>query len=149
MKLFHSILIIGLIIYSGCNNKHKNLDQDGFVYKLIDSSKITSIHQEPYRFLYRGNFTNNFNKYSPDPIFNYTWNNPDTDDSLQIYFLRPVKVMTNEKKSFENIESLLTDDGKAIVHGKGSLMFDFGIENAAWLEFESPDFNGEVTMSIS
>ena len=27
--------------------------------------------------------------------------------------------------------------------------FDFGVESAAWLEFESPDFSGAVEMSIS
>ena len=35
------------------------------------------------------------------------------------------------------------------VKGPGSIRFDFGVESAAWLEFDSPDLSGEVEMSIS
>ncbi|GAA4336284.1 hypothetical protein GCM10023149_44870 [Mucilaginibacter gynuensis] len=40
-------------------------------------------------------------------------------------------------------------DKTIVVNGEGSIRFDFGQENAAWLEFDSPDLSGKVEMSIS
>jgi alpha-L-rhamnosidase len=74
----------------------------------------------------------------------YRWNQPQPSDSLQTYLLEPVATFTETSASFS------TPPGKIItVEGAGSIRFDFGVESAAWLEFDSPDFSGAVEMSIS
>ena len=87
------------------------------------------------------------NPLSPDPIINYTWANPKATDGLESYQLKPVSCAPSTSQSFN------TDDFKKnsviVVNGKGDLRFDFGQTNAGWLEFDSPDLNEKVEMSIS
>ena len=52
-------------------------------------------------------------------------------------------------RSFEHLSAATTGQGSVLVQGTGSLRFDFGVESAAWLEFDSPDLSGAVEMSIS
>jgi alpha-L-rhamnosidase len=68
---------------------------------------------------------------------------------LEIYTLKPVKVTADNPSSFSNPNSLTSDSPSVTVTGTGSIMFDFGVESAAWLEFDSPDITDSVKMSIS
>lgn len=87
---------------------------------------------------------------SPDPLVAWRWDYTDADDDLQIYTLRPVTVSASPEGSFSRLHSLLHGrSGRVRVSAPGDIMFDFGQVNAAWLEFDSDDFNGVVEMSIS
>lgn len=101
----------------------------------------------PYKIVSGGKMGNHGISSSPDPMVNYYWENEDAD--LQVYHLRPTSISVNNEHAFENAKSLLHSSGKITVNGVGELCFDFGTESAAWLEFDSPDFNGDVEMSIS
>ncbi|HKG08879.1 MAG TPA: hypothetical protein VKB19_20580, partial [Pedobacter sp.] len=87
------------------------------------------------------------NPLSPDPIFNYTWSNPKATDDLESYQLKPVSWTTSNPKSFQTADF---NNGKPIVvNGEGYIRFDFGQNNAGWVEFDSPDLNGQVEVTIS
>ncbi|MGY3055289.1 alpha-L-rhamnosidase [Pedobacter sp. UYEF25] len=87
------------------------------------------------------------NPHSPDPVFNYKWADPKATDGLECYTLAPVSWTPSNSQSF-NFDDFKKN--KVItVTGKGDLRFDFGQTNAGWLEFDSPDFSGEIEMSIS
>jgi hypothetical protein len=109
----------------------------------------TSLINEPYSALHGGNFTKTVLPESPDPLAGYRWSNPQAADGLQTYLLGPVAVSANKPESFSNLDSLTNGPCQVLVNGTGSLRFDFGVESAAWLEFDSPDFSGSVEMSIS
>jgi len=87
------------------------------------------------------------NPFSPDPIINYTWANPKATDGLESYQLQPVNYTVSDSRSFN------TDDFKKnkviVVNGEGYIRFDFGQNNAGWVEFDSPDLTGKVEMTIS
>lgn len=104
---------------------------------------------EPYAVLNGGRFTGPQVPASRDPLFRYRWSAPKAADDLQVYQLRPVKVMTDSPGSFSGLPSATSPDCDVLVSGPGSIRFDFGVESPAWLEFDSPDFSGAVTMSIS
>ncbi|MEO8855318.1 MAG: hypothetical protein ABI359_16155, partial [Ginsengibacter sp.] len=99
--------------------------------------------KEPYRPLHGGSYSGVFVKESPDPLIAYQWNNPKASDSLQVYVLQPKKVNGIPNSSFKQ------DHKQILVLGKGSLMFDFGVESAGWLEFDSDDLVDSIEMSIS
>ena len=101
----------------------------------------------PYPVVSGGAFTGTPVPASPDPLVSYVWEE-ETDD-LQVYQLKPTDVYTETPGSFEGSASALTDASSIVVNGTGSLQFDFGVESAAWIEFDSPDLSGEVQMSVS
>jgi len=101
----------------------------------------------PYPVVSGGAFTGKPVSASPDPLVSYVWTRE--SEELQVYHLKPVKVSTETTPSFANVESALTDDCFIKVNGEGSIRFDFGVESAAWIEFDSPDLSGEVQMSVS
>jgi len=105
--------------------------------------------KEPYPYISSGSFSNRPLTESPDPIASYRWTKPKATDGLEIYTLKPVKVTTENASSFRNLNTLTGDSPNATVNGTGSVMLDFGYENAAWLEFDSPDLVDTVEMSIS
>jgi alpha-L-rhamnosidase len=90
---------------------------------------------------------NTINPLSPDPIFNYAWSNPKATDGLESYTLQPLNCTPSNSQSFNTSD--FKKNGTLVVNGQGDLRFDFGQTNAAWLEFDSPDLNGQVEMSIS
>jgi hypothetical protein len=104
---------------------------------------------EPYPLLNGVGFTGPAVAESPDPLVAYRWYQPAAADGLQIYVLRPVSVSVAPAASFENLAAATLGKGAVLVKGTGSLRFDFGVESAAWLEFDSPDLSGSVEMSIS
>jgi len=105
--------------------------------------------KEPYPYVCSGSFLGRAMPESPDPIVSYHWNDPKATDGLEIYTLKPVKVTTENAFSFHNLKTLTGDSPNVTVSGTGSIMLDFGCENAAWLEFDSPDLVDTVEMSIS
>jgi hypothetical protein len=104
---------------------------------------------QPYSYLKNGSFTCRAIPESPDPLVAYRWSNPRASDSLQIYLLKPKTVTTDKPGSFENLQSLTGGKPDVTVKSAGSIRLDFGLENGAWVEFDSPDCPGGVEMSIS
>lgn len=104
---------------------------------------------EPYPYISTGTFSGTKVAQSPDPLVSYRWPNPKADNGLESYVLKPVSVSTDEPTSFDNLESLAGNSPNVTVKGTGSIRLDFGMENAAWLEFDSPDLVDSVEMSIS
>jgi len=108
-----------------------------------------SVAKQPYPVLNGGTFDGPAVKESPDPLVRYRWKETKADDGLQVYALRPVAVVADTKASFKNFESATGGKTDIAVMGTGSIRFDFGVESAAWLEFDSPDLSGSVELSIS
>jgi len=104
---------------------------------------------EPYPALHDGEFSKLVLPESPDPLANYRWRNPQAADGLQTYLLGPVAVTADQPAAFSNLASATNGSCQVMVQGTGSLRFDFGVESAAWVEFDSPDFSGAVELSIS
>lgn len=105
--------------------------------------------KELYPCLHDGEFNGPAMPESPDPLVGYRWRELSAEDGLQSYVLRPVAVSAAPARSFDNLPAATTGQGAVVVKGAGSLRFDFGVESAAWLEFDSPDLSGSVEMSIS
>jgi hypothetical protein len=99
--------------------------------------------KEPYAALHGGDYTTANVKASPDPLIAYRWRAPTAADSLQVYTIRAKKIQALPAGSFAWADDRIT------VSGKGDLVFDFGQENAGWLEFDSDDLSGSVEASIS
>jgi hypothetical protein len=104
---------------------------------------------EPYPYVRLGSFSGPAVPLSPDPLVAYRWANPQASDGLEVYLRKPQSVTADANSSFVNLQSLLSTNPNVTVNGPGSIQIDFGAENAAWLEFDSPDLTGAVTMSIS
>ena len=103
----------------------------------------------PYQPLHGGGFTGPAVPLSPDPLVRYRWPDQSTTNDLQYYLLRPVKVFTDEPGAFDGLKSANRHHCDITVRGTGSLRFDFGVESAAWLEFDSPDMPNGVEMGVS
>jgi hypothetical protein len=104
---------------------------------------------EPYPKLAGGSFSGPAVPESPDPLVAYRWPAPKASDGLQIYTLKPVALQSDAPKAFSHLDSLTGEHPNVTVNGTGSIRMDFGRENAGWLEFDSPDLDGQVEMSIS
>ena len=78
----------------------------------------------------------------------YCWPDTSTTNDLQYYLLRPVKVFTDEPGAFAGLKSAYKNHGNITVRGTGSIRFDFGVESAAWMEFDSPDLNLDVPSGV-
>ncbi len=102
---------------------------------------------QPYGYVQDGTFSGPEVPDSPDPLVAFRWNVIKND--LEIYLRKPVSVSTDHPDSFSNLSSLTGNTPNVTVNGTGSIKMDFGIENAAWLEFDSDDLTGTVDMSIS
>ena len=122
-----------------------------FAFLSLNAQLITdkSPIRQPYRYLSNGSFSGKSVLESPDPLISYQWANPKATDSLEIYFIKPKAVTTDTPGSFEMLESLTSNKPGVTVKGSGSIRIDFGLENAAWVEFDSPDCEGGVEMSVS
>ena len=104
---------------------------------------------EPHPMLQGGEFSGPEVPESPDPLVQYRWKEPRASDGLQVYVLRPTALQPAPTESFEGMATEASIPCTILVRGPGSLRFDFGVESAAWLEFDSPDLAGAVEMSIS
>ena len=104
---------------------------------------------QPYPYVSTGRFCGPEVPESPDPLISYRWPNPKATDGLEIYLLKAKSVSADRTGSFDNLQSLTGNNPNVTVTGTGSIRLDFGLENAAWVEFDSPDCPGGVEMSIS
>jgi alpha-L-rhamnosidase len=109
----------------------------------------TSGAKQPYPVLNGGAFDGPVVRESPDPLVGYRWKETNAEDTTQVYTLRPVSAVTDAIDAFVNLESATGATAAITVKGTGSIRLDFGVESAAWLEFDSPDLAGDVEMSIS
>jgi len=120
--------------------------------RLIPASNFS----EPYPPLNGGDFSGPPIPFHPDPLATYQWG-PSVDASiLQIFALLPESVALTPDtgpSSFLNVQSLLTATPSVKVQGAGGIQMDFGLNNAAWLEFESSDLTHNdallVQLSVS
>jgi hypothetical protein len=80
---------------------------------------------------------------SPDPMVSYRWANPQATDNLEVYTLYPISVTVDKPAN------AVINSSSIHVTGECDLMFDFGQVNAAWLEFDSENFAGEIEASVS
>ena len=104
-----------------------------------------------YPYLHGGSWQKGDFSRSPDPLRGYAWEdrllrNP--CEPLQCYAALPVDASV-ESGRIEGVETLGRPGSVLVISGPCSLRVDFGVEAAAWLEFESSDFNGAVELSIS
>ncbi|MHC4122530.1 MAG: alpha-L-rhamnosidase-related protein [Planctomycetota bacterium] len=152
------ILVVFTLVITGCNNvtitgpkQTANSSPSDFwkAPSLIEYKNNEIPVKSLYSYLNGGDFVAEKIAESPDPLIQYRWHNVKADDDLQVYHLRPISVSTTSPQSFENLDSLKGPKSRIMVKGTGSIMLDFGIESAAWLEFDSPNLSGAVTMSIS
>jgi len=104
---------------------------------------------EPYAYVSGGSFSGPAVPESPDPLVSYRWPDPKASDALEIFLLEPKAVSADPSGSFENLPSMTGPHPDVTVKGPGSIRLDFGLELAAWVEFDSPDCPGGVEMSIS
>lgn len=81
---------------------------------------------------------------SPDPLVHYRWDHPTATDGLETYTLPPVSITADRPNAV-----VVRDHSALTITAPCDIMFDFGQVNAAWFEFDSPGFDGEVEMSIS
>ena len=104
---------------------------------------------EPYDYVADGSFSGEEQPASPDPLVSYRWEDPDADDALEIFLRRPVLAETETPDSFAGLDTLTTGNVAVEVKGAGSIRMDFGAEFAGWLEIDSPDLSGEITLGVS
>ncbi len=131
-SIFFILFVLVLSLFQSCNRQ----------------SFEKSPAPQPYRYITARHIADKV-PYSPDRIIEWQWDDPKADDELEIYIIKPVDIKTDTPESFDNLSSLKNKSANVAVKGTGSIRMDFGQENAAWLEFDSQDFSGEVTMSIS
>lgn len=103
---------------------------------------------EPYSAISEGCFNNDSVRWSPDPLISYRFNDSKSEDDLRVFKAYPVKYHCNCIESFENIDSVLSSEPDITVRGNGNIVFDFGVEFAAWLEITSPDLNRAETLKL-
>ncbi|HTV53447.1 MAG TPA: alpha-L-rhamnosidase C-terminal domain-containing protein, partial [Terriglobia bacterium] len=65
------------------------------------------------------------------------------------YMLRPVAVSSPTHGAFQGLQSARGGECDISVNGTGAILFDFGTESAAWMEFDSSDLSGNVEMGVS
>ena len=138
-----------LVLFSACATSLlsvANTDLMAASARLLEGG---SPDNEPYPALHDGDFSKPVVPESPDPLAAFRWRDPQATDGLQTYLLGPVAVSTDQPDSFNKLSSATNGLCQVTVRGLGSIRFDFGVESAAWLEFDSPDFSGAVKMSIS
>ena len=112
---------------------------------------------EPWPPLHGGGFTGPPAPSSPDPLVRYVWPASVNVSELQIFSVAATAagpLPTTARGAFTNVSSAVGSTACAIgVVGAGTLLVDFGVEMAAWLEFDSPDLTaaeaGIVQLAIS
>lgn len=107
---------------------------------------------EPWPELHGGSFSGPPVPSSPDPLVRYVWPAGVNTSELQIFAAAAVSVgpaVGTPLASFTNASSAVGSVSCAIVvSGAGTLVVDFGVEMAAWLEFDSPDLAAADASSV-
>lgn len=104
---------------------------------------------EPYEYIFGGSFSGTAEPFSPDPLVAYRWANPTASDGLEIYLKSPETLTATEPKSFSGLDSAVSGKTEIKVTGPGTIVIDFGCELAGWLEIDSADLSGKVTLGVS
>jgi alpha-L-rhamnosidase len=111
---------------------------------------------QPFAWLHGGSFINPAIPYHADPLARYAWAPGANASALQIFALLPASVAPmpgTPAASFLNASSLLAQGPSVTVAGAGTLQLDFGLNSAAWIEFDSPDLQASdaaaVTLGVS
>jgi hypothetical protein len=111
---------------------------------------------EPYPPLSGGDFSGAPIPFHPDPLATYVWGPSVNATNLQIFALLPASATLTPDTppaSFSNVASLLTASPAVGVAGAGGIQLDFGVNSAAWIEFDSPDLTpadaARVQLSVS
>ena len=133
LALYSRLVLVGKMKRIACS----------IVYLMSCAVRVWAQIQEPYSALHGGGYAVGGVSGSPDPLVAYHWRAPKATDSLQVYTLRAKKMVFTPARAFR-------EEGQEIaVLGKGDLLLDFGVESAAWLEFDSDDLTDPVEASIS
>jgi hypothetical protein len=94
---------------------------------------------------------------NPDPLRDYVWNLTGMPNASALQLLRvlPAAVQTSPGSNFTDEATLVNSTAaSARAQGGGTLVLDYGVELAAWIELRSPDLTaaavaaGCVTMSV-
>lgn len=104
-----------------------------------------------YSYLHGGRWEGNRPEASPDPLRGYVWGTRLVEnplEPLQCYAILPVGAVV-ESGSVVGLETLSRPGSRLDLSGEVSLRLDFGVESAAWLEFETDDPEAEFRCSIS
>lgn len=111
---------------------------------------------QPFPWLHGGVFTGAPIPYHADPLARYAWAPGVDAGALQAFALLPASVQAmpgTAPGAFANASSLLARGPTVTVAGAGALMLDYGLNNAAWIEFDSPDLSeadaAAVTLGVS
>ena len=117
---------------------------------VLHSASALGAAPEPYEPLNGGAFVGSRQPSSPDPLVSYVWppGGAYNVSALQIFVVGAVSVGAtplSPSGSFQNASSCVNATGGAAgacalrVTGPGTVVIDFGVELAGWLEFDSPD----------
>ncbi len=105
---------------------------------------------QPYPYVDDGAEVTSAVAASPDPLAAYQWKNPSADSTLQVYVALPERAEDRMGKGvFTGLETVTSETCAVRVNGAGTLRIDFGVELPAWLEIDSPDLSGDVTLGVS
>jgi hypothetical protein len=111
---------------------------------------------EPYAPLSGGAFSGPPIPWHADPLARYVWAPGANASALQIISLLPLSAAPTDGSApgaFANLSSLLQPFPLVAVSGAGGVQLDFGLELAAWIEFDSPDLSAAdlaaVTLGVS
>lgn len=104
---------------------------------------------QPYEYVSGGRALGSKVTVSPDPMIGYVWDAPSANDPLQVYVMTPVSAFARTGEgNFENLETV-GQNCCIQVTGPGTIVLDFGVELPAWLEIDSPNMSGTVTLGVS
>ena len=104
-----------------------------------------------YPYLHGGSWRSGDFSLSPDPLRSYVWDSrflKNPREPLQCYAALPVS-WALESGQIGGLETLGQPESILKISGPCCLRMDFGVEAAAWLEFESNDLHGDVRLSVS
>jgi alpha-L-rhamnosidase len=114
-----------------------SIDSESRVLAAPSSSGI-----DPYPYLSGGTFSGPPIPFTPDPLAQYQWSSGVNESQLQVYYLLPANVTLMDGSAplnFIGFETLAGPWPYVTVSGPGAIQLDYGVESAAWLEFDSPD----------
>lgn len=88
---------------------------------------------------------------TPDPMSGFVWPEESVQSGagLRNYYLFPVQWTSTHPERVEGLETLCGQDSEIRVTGPTLLELDFGVESAAWLEFEAEGLSRPPVASVS
>ena len=114
------------------------------------SAGSSGVAPQPWPALAGGAFSNHAAPSSPDPLVRYEWAASVNGSILQVYELPAAAVSGTPASSFSNTSSAVGSVACSIrVSGPGMLTFDFGVEVAGWLEFDSHDLTAAAANQLT